>query len=230
MQEDELLQEQVAYYRSRASEYDEWFFRQGRYDRGPAHRDEWLGEVAVVEAALGLALAPGNVLELACGTGLWTRRLAESHHHVMAIDASPEAIAINRDRVRSNRVTYHVADLFSWMPPAQGFDAVVFGFWLSHVPPTRFEGFWATVRSALKPGGKVFFVDSLFEQVSTAENHAPIDHSGMVRRRLNDGREFSVIKVFYEPAVLERRLIELGWKGHVRSSGRFFLYGSLTAG
>jgi len=184
MQEDELLREQVEYYRSRASEYDEWFFRQGRYDRGPAHREEWRCEVAVVEAALAQALTPGNVLELACGTGLWTRRLAESQSHVMAIDASPEAIAINRERVKSDRVTYHVADLFSWVPPVGAFDAVVFGFWLSHVPPTRFEAFWAAVKSALRPGGAVFFVDSLFEPASTAANHdACARTSRMVRNR-----------------------------------------------
>ena len=230
MQEDELLREQVEYYRSRASEYDEWFFRQGRYDRGPAHRQEWLCEVAVVEAALAQALTSGNVLELACGTGLWTRRLVESQRHVMAIDASPEAIAINRERVKSDRVTYQVADLFSWVPPVGAFDAVVFGFWLSHVPPTKFGSFWAAVKSALRPGGAVFFVDSLFEQASTAANHDPIDTSGVVRRKLNDGREFSVVKVFYEPEILERRLIDLGWRGYVRSSGRFFLYGSMSAG
>ena len=226
----ELLREQIEYYRSRASEYDEWFFRQGRYDRGPAHREEWFGEVAVVEAALAQAVTGANVLELACGTGLWTRRLAESQRHVMAIDASPEAIAINRERVRSDQVTYHVADLFSWVPPVSAFDAVVFGFWLSHVPAAKFEAFWATVRSALRSSGTVFFVDSLFEQASTAANHDPIDKSGVVRRKLNDGREFSVVKVFYEPEALERRLIDLGWSGYVRSSGRFFLYGSMTAG
>jgi hypothetical protein len=32
-----LLQEQIEYYRERALEYDEWFFHQGRDDRGEAH-------------------------------------------------------------------------------------------------------------------------------------------------------------------------------------------------
>ena len=32
---DPILQEQIDYYRARAAEYDEWFNRQGRYDRGP---------------------------------------------------------------------------------------------------------------------------------------------------------------------------------------------------
>ena len=32
--EHRILDEQIAYYRARASEYDEWFLRQGRYDLG----------------------------------------------------------------------------------------------------------------------------------------------------------------------------------------------------
>jgi len=230
MEEQELLGEQVEYYRARAEEYDEWFFRQGRYDRGPEHRAEWLGELAVVEAALEETLPQGDILELACGTGLWTRRLVAPDRRIVAIDASPEAIAINRKRVTSGAVEYVVADLFDWvLRPAQ-FDAIFFGFWLSHVPPGKLDVFWKTVEAAMKPRGVVFFVDSLLEQTSTARDHAQLDRSGVVRRRLNDGREFKVVKVFHQPSVLERWLLGRGWSGRVRASGRFFLYGSLTAG
>ena len=152
MEQDELLREQLQYYRERAGEYDEWFLRQGRYDRGPDHREAWFGEVAVVEAALEQSLpSGGDVLELACGTGWWTSRLAARHQRVMAVDASPEVIAINRERVKSDRVDYVVADLFNWVPSAGAFDAVFFGFWLSHVPSAKFDEFWSTVRTALKP-------------------------------------------------------------------------------
>ena len=145
----------------------------------------------------------------------------------MAVDASPEVIAINRERLKSDRVTYVVGDLFSWVPPRGQFDAIFFGFWLSHVPVAQFDAFWMTVRAALKPEGRVFFVDSLLEPESTARDHGPLDESGVVRRRLNDGREFNVVKVFYEPEELQRRLAERGWTGWVRSTGRFFLYGSV---
>jgi demethylmenaquinone methyltransferase/2-methoxy-6-polyprenyl-1,4-benzoquinol methylase len=145
-----------AYYRARAAEYDEWFFREGLYDRGPAHRVAWFKEVVHVELALRDALpAGGAILELASGTGLWTRRLVERHAHVVAVDASPEAVAINRARVQSERVEYIEADLFSWTPPEARFDALFFGFWLSHVPASRFDAFWRGVRTALKPSGAV---------------------------------------------------------------------------
>ena len=227
MDDARLLKDQIEYYRARASEYDEWFFRQGRYDRGSQHRAEWLAELAVVEGALRDELPAGSVLELACGTGLWTRHLAERHSRVVAVDASPEVVAINRERLKSDRVTYVVGDLFSWVPPRGQFDAVFFGFWLSHVPVAQFDAFWMTVRAALKPEGRAFFVDSLLEPESTARDHGPLDESGVVRRRLNDGREFNVVKVFYEPEELQRRLAERGWTGWVRSTGRFFLYGSV---
>ena len=228
MEERDLLREQVEYYQARAAEYDEWFLREGRYDRGPEHRARWFREAAIVEAALQKALPSGDVLELACGTGLWSQHLVKQHSRVVAIDVSAEAIAINRERVDSNAVEYIVADLFDWTPPAGRFDAVFFGFWLSHVPPGHFDAFWETVRAALKPDGRVFFVDSLLEQTSTARDHDQLDKSGEVRRRLNDGREFSIVKVFYEPARLEQQLADCGWEGWVRSSGQFFLYGSVT--
>lgn len=232
MEEEQLLREQVAYYRARASEYDRWFLREGRYDRGSEHRAAWFAEVAEVEAALHAALGEAalgekEVLELACGTGLWTRHLARDNTRVVAIDASPEAIAINRERLRSDKVDYRVADIFSWMS-SETFDVVFFSFWLSHVPAARFSDFWALVRKAVKPHGQAFFVDSLLQQASTARDHGPLDDSGIDRRRLDDGREFEIVKVFYTPAELERRLREAGWRGWVRSSGQFFLYGSVT--
>jgi demethylmenaquinone methyltransferase/2-methoxy-6-polyprenyl-1,4-benzoquinol methylase len=185
--------------------------------------------VAIVEAALREIPACDDVLELACGTGLWTRHLAKSHKRVLAVDASSEVISINRARVHSEAVEYEMADLFSWTPPAARFDLVFFGFWLSHVPHDRFDGFWRKVRSALRPGGRTFFVDSLLDQTSTARDHAPLDESGIVHRRLNDGREFRIVKVFHDPTDLERGLGRRGWSGWVRSTPQFFVYGSLTA-
>jgi demethylmenaquinone methyltransferase/2-methoxy-6-polyprenyl-1,4-benzoquinol methylase len=224
MSHDAILHDQIAYYRARAEEYDQWFLRQGRYDRGPEHRAAWFAEVDLIRRTLDETISDADVLELACGTGLWTGQLARHNRSVLAADASPEVISINRNRVHSDNVRYEVADIFSWTSPAQ-FDAVFFAFWLSHVPSSRVDPFWHTVAASLKPGGRVFFVDSLLEQTSTAIDHAPVDDSGIARRKLNDGREFDIVKVFYRPEELEARLRELGWNATVRSTGKFFLFG-----
>ena len=228
MDERQIVEGQIAYYRARADEYDQWFLRQGRYDQGPEHRARWFQELAIVEIALRGEVRDADVLELACGTGLWTRHLAETNARVVAVDASPEVLAINRARVRSANVEYVEADIFSWKPTGT-FDVVFFSFWLSHVPPGQFDAFWDGVRVALRPGGRAFFVDSLLEQSSTARDHGLLDQSGVVRRRLNDGREFDIVKVFYDPAELEHRLLQRGWSGWVRAAGTFFLHGLVRA-
>ena len=81
-----------------------------------------------------------------------------------------EVLAINATRVASDRVHYVRNDLFEW-DPQQRFDFVFFGFWLSHVPPDQFDLFWSKVQASLKPGGKVFFLDSRRAEESTAANH-----------------------------------------------------------
>jgi 2-polyprenyl-3-methyl-5-hydroxy-6-metoxy-1,4-benzoquinol methylase len=228
MDDKKILDEQITYYRARASEYDEWFMRTGRYDRGPVHRAEWFSEVAKIEAALEPVIQGKEVLELACGTGRWTKHLARWSAHTLAVDASPEALGINSGQLRAQNVDYREVDVFSWQPE-RTFDVVFFSFWLSHIPPRRFAAFWQTVRAALNPNGCVFFIDSLLEQTSTARDHALLDRSGLAQRKLNDGREFRIVKVFYEPSVLEKRLRKDGWRGCVRSSGKFFLYACLSS-
>lgn len=229
-QRDELA-EQVAYYRARAGEYDDWFFRRGRYDRGPALNREWFAETAELERRLDEFAPRGHVLELACGTGLFTRCLLHHAAAITAVDAAPEVIALNRERTQDSRVTYVEADIFSWRPTAQ-FDVVFFSFWLSHVPPERFVAFWELVRASLAPGGRVCFIDSLYAPESTAADHVLPDRSHQaedeikVTRRLSDGREFEIFKIYYAPELLERDLAALGWRASVGTTGRLFLYGS----
>ena len=219
-----ILQEQIRYYRDRASEYDEWFFRQGRYDRGEAHRQQWSLEVSKLEISLQSAATSGNILELACGTGLWTQHLAPVATHLTAVDASPEAICINQQRIGSASVDYIVADLFNWTP-RQKFDFIFFGFWLSHVPMSKFTSFWQMVEGALKPNGRVFFIDSLFTQGSTAKNHVPLNKQGYAERKLNNGRIYQIVKVFHEPTQLQKSLQSLGWLGSINRTENYFFHG-----
>jgi 2-polyprenyl-3-methyl-5-hydroxy-6-metoxy-1,4-benzoquinol methylase len=228
MASDAILRDQIDYYRARAGEYDQWWFRTGRYDRGPEFNARWQAEVEAVERALDAWLAarrPQTVLELACGTGLFTRRLAPRVARLTAVDASPEVIAINRGRVAAENVDYVEADLFSWRPQRR-YDAVFFSFWLSHVPAERFAAFWDTVATALAPGGEAYLIDSVFDTTSTAKNHVlPARDAGVVTRKLNDGREFRIVKFFYRPDELAAKLSALGWRAAIGQTQNYFIHG-----
>ncbi|MDQ6917682.1 MAG: class I SAM-dependent methyltransferase, partial [Pseudomonadota bacterium] len=166
-----------------------------------------------------------DVLELACGTGLFTRHLAPNVDHLTAVDASPEVLAINRGRVAAGNVEYVEADLFSWTP-SRRYDAVFFSFWLSHVPQDRFEPFWKMVSAALRPSGAAYLIDSAYDRTSTARDHVlPEQDAGIVARKLNDGREYRIVKLFYEPEALSARLAELGWSSELHRTTNYFIHG-----
>lgn len=240
MRPEDLVGEQVDYYRARAPEYDQWWLREGTYDLGPEFNGRWAVEVAEVERLVDDFAPRGDVLELAAGTGLWTRRLVRHADRVTCVDASPETLAINRSRTAGSDVpvTYIEADLFTWSPRRR-YDIVFFSFWLSHVPPERFEGFWSLVESALVNGGRVLFLDNAapFERLIpefpalAEEGHmrtpwvSKDTDNGVSERRLSDGRTFHIVKVWYDPAELQARLEGLGWSASVATTETFFIHG-----
>ena len=78
------------------------------------------------------------------------------------------------------------ADLFAWEPDRR-YDVVFFGFWLSPVPPGRFEPFWSLVADCLKPQGRVFFADDAYR---TPDELVEGPASPVIRRQLNDGSSY----------------------------------------
>jgi demethylmenaquinone methyltransferase/2-methoxy-6-polyprenyl-1,4-benzoquinol methylase len=165
----ELLSEQVAYYRARAPEYDDWWTQSGRYHQGPDASSRFAAEVAELYDALDRFQPSEDVLELACGTGIWTERLVRTAASLTCVDAAPEMIEINRERLTSAGVPlprYMTADIFEWAP-SERYDVVFFGFWLSHIPTARLRAFWEKARSALKPRGRVFFVTKWPRRLTT---------------------------------------------------------------
>jgi 2-polyprenyl-3-methyl-5-hydroxy-6-metoxy-1,4-benzoquinol methylase len=200
----EVLANQVAYYRRRASEYDVTAY----------------GDVAAFRARIARLVAEmhpsGRALELACGTGLWTEALADVADTVLAIDSAPEMLAIARDRVKSANVRFEIADVFSWTTE-ETFDVIFFAAWLSHVPISRFDQFWLMLRKLLAEDGRVLFID---EPIDVREKEAYVPGMDeIVERRLNDGRAFRVVKNFIDPEALQARLQEMGWACEIRRDG-----------
>jgi len=224
----ELLREQLRYYDARAEEYDDWFFRQGRYDRGEEATVTWFKELGEVEVALErLPLDGAELLELAPGTGLWTERLVGRAATLTAVDGSLEMIEVAKRRLgeRWNLVTFIQADLFDWEPTTR-YDGAVLCFWISHVPRALLDDFVRKVAQALKPGGFVFFLDSRRDPRSTADDHVLPDlgEQHMIRR-LHDGREFSIVKNFWEPQHLVECFAEHGISLTVSETATYFQVG-----
>jgi SAM-dependent methyltransferase len=206
---DILLAEQIAYYRARASEYEA-----GVLDLPGG--DE-------LEAALDRFRPAGDVLELACGPGTWTRQLLSHAKTITAVDSSPEMLAIAARRVGHDpRLQFLRANLFEWSPDRQ-FDVVFFGFWLSHVPLERFDSFWELVGRCLGDDGRVFFADDAYR---TREELIEGERSSTIRRTLEDGTAFRAVKVPHTVQELELRLLRLGWDVQVNQTSGPFYWGA----
>jgi SAM-dependent methyltransferase len=225
-----ILGEQLAYYRARAREYDKWFRREGLHDLGEELNARWRRELDDVFSALDAFAPRGDVLELAYGTGEWTIRLAESAATVVGVDASPEmrevALAKLQEAGASN-VELLVDDLFTWRPD-RDYDVVFFAFWLSHVPESHADRFWRSVHDALRPGGRFFLVDATSAVVEGNVIDAlrpPDRESATELRRLEDGREFRIVKRSFDPDRLVRELREHGLDASFVETGEFFVYG-----
>jgi len=218
----------VDYYEARAPEYDDWYLRRGRYARGAIHDAAWHAELDSAGRWLDGLPWNGEIVELAAGTGWWSPLLA-SRGELSLYDASPAALDRARERLVAHNLRAHLHVRDAWAEPDRSVDGLFLGFWLSHVPRERLAEFLALARRWLTPDGRLAFIDSLPDPASSAADH-PEPANDLSLRRLADGREFTIVKVFYTPAELVAALGAAGFEDvEVTTTGRFFLTASARA-
>jgi SAM-dependent methyltransferase len=194
----DLLSAQQAYYRAAATEYDSAYGDDG-------------GPLRMAARAFDFVGVHGDAVELACGTGQWSRLLEPRVATLTCLDGARETIAIARTRV-SPRVEFITGDIFHWAPARQ-FDTVFFAFWLSHVPWSLWPSFWTSLASMIPPGGVVGVVDETDEGVSDKERWTA--EPDCAARQLSDGREYTVVKLRLDPVDVVARLAALGWRAEI---------------
>jgi len=219
---DDVGAEMVAYYEARAGEYDDWYLRRGRYTRGPIHDAAWNAELDAAGRWLDALPIRGEIVELAAGTGWWSPLLA-SKGELWLYDAAEAPLERARERLLAHGLRAHIHLRDAWAEPDRAVDAVVLGFWLSHVDRDRTAAFLALARRWLKPGGTLAIIDSLADPQSGADDQPPVV-GDRATRRIADGREFTIVKVHRDAAELDAALRAAGF-GEVRveTSGRFFV-------
>lgn len=181
---DELLREQVRYYRARAPECDE---------TSQPPDDRFADQLAAAVADLGRLGPVDRAIELGAGTGQWTRHIATVAREVVAADAAPETLELNAVNVPAPNVERVVADAYEFVPDLPA-DLVVFTALLSHIPSARFEAFWTSVGRMLAPAGRVWLFDEAPHGLWREAWVADVEHE-IVERTLEHGRRFRIVKV-----------------------------------
>jgi SAM-dependent methyltransferase len=192
-----MTDELAEYYRRRAAEYDEVY-----------RKPERQRDLAELRRLLPDLTAGRHVLEIAAGTGYWTTVIAATAASVTATDLNPETLAIAATRdYGTTPVRLLTADAYQPATVPGRFDLVFCGFWWSHVPRAAFPRFLAGVSGCVAGGTTLLLVDNRYVPGS---NH-PISRVGddgdsYQLRRLQDGREYEVLKNFPDRRQLERDL------------------------
>ena len=124
-----------------------------------------------------IALAPGaRVLEVGCGTGVLTRRLArwDEVGEVVGVDLAPALLARARELAADlPNVAFQEADARALPFAGESFDAVVFDSTLSHVPEP--ERALAEARRVLRPSGRLAAFDGDYATATVAlGDHDPL--------------------------------------------------------
>jgi ubiquinone/menaquinone biosynthesis C-methylase UbiE len=110
--------------------------------------------------------ASAHALDIGCGTGGFSRLLAQRARHVLALDLSPQMIRVAQERsTRCHNIEYQVADVLKCELPANQFDCVVSIATLHHLP---LELMLEKMKSALKVNGVLLVLD-LFKAESAAD-------------------------------------------------------------
>lgn len=186
----------VDYYSRRAPEYDAIYRR-----RDPARQAEQRRLAAAMRAALG----GRRVLEVACGTGYWTAKVARAALAITAVDASAAMLArARRRRLPPGRVEFAVGDAFALAAVPGRFDGGLAAFWVSHVPRAALGGFLDRFHARLEPGAAVVLADNVLVPGVGGELVAGPAGGGDTYklRQLADGSHHRVLKNYFTEADL----------------------------
>lgn len=176
------------YYATRGREYDEIY-----------RKPERQSDLARLAAVLPELLRARQLLEIACGTGYWTARLAPSARSVVAIDCNIEVLSIASARLAGHDTVSLIGeDAFSLNSVAANFDGAFAGFWYSHLRRDQRRPFFDHLHRKLQPGSLVVLLDNRF----VAGSSTPLsrtDSDGntyQIRTVAHSARQYEVLKNF----------------------------------
>ena len=179
----------VEYYRRRAGEYEEI------YDWRDSDRQR---EQDLLSTAIRDSLRGRDVLEVACGTGWWTRILSESARSIMATDLGDEVMDIAREKKYLCPVTFRREDAYNLSFKNDSFNGGLAFSWFSHIPHDLIDRFLGEFHRVLAGGSRIFIADNVYIQGIGGKPVGKEGDSNTYKiRALRDGGIFTIVKNYF---------------------------------
>ena len=146
----------LAYYAARANEYEKVYAKPERQ-----------ADLRYLRQLVPVYLAGRHVLDVACGTGYWTRLIAERAAAITGIDLSPDTLAVAKTQQPASwPADFVIADAYALDEVPGTFDAAFVGFWWSHVMRQDLQRFLTGLHRRLTPGSPVVILDNRYVEGS----------------------------------------------------------------
>jgi 2-polyprenyl-3-methyl-5-hydroxy-6-metoxy-1,4-benzoquinol methylase len=189
----------IQYYKERAKEYEQVYQKPERQD-----------DIHSVTSILQEEFLKKEVFEIACGTGFWTERIAQTATSVLATDINETVLEVARQKKYSPaKVAFERADIFNYCSENK-YESLFGGFIWSHVPLQRIDKFLRILNSFTSPNGTIVLMDNNFVQGS----NSPITYTDECEntfqtRRLEDGTMHLILKNFPTENFLREKLADM---------------------
>ena len=186
----------VTYYKDRAREYEEIYFRPERQE-----------ELKKLEDILKGIFKDKAVIEIACGTGYWTERISLVAKSIFATDINDAVLEVAMSKKYSkNNISFQNQDLFSFNPEER-FESLFGGFILSHIKLQELDNFIDRINSLVLPNGTIVLIDNNYvEGISTPVTDKDEFGNTYQTRTLKDGSKHQVLKNFPTSELINEKL------------------------
>lgn len=177
------------YYHKRAPDYERFY-----YECEPAIKQ---GNEKTANL-LKKFLNSKSVLEIACGTGYWTKILSSFAKQIIATDILPEVLHFAKQKKYGCPVLFTIADAYNLPAFEQSFDGGLANFWFSHIPKDCIDSFLDGFHRALRPNSHVFLCDNNPQFLPDGKLFSFPNNANTYRlRTTSDDSEHYVLKNYY---------------------------------
>lgn len=195
----EMSDNLTTYYAERAAEYEAIYAKPERQ-----------ADLGAATKVLQEIFKEKEMLEIACGTGFWTEKIAQTARSILATDINESVLEIARSKSYPNgNITFQTSDLYYFQPEKPA-EALFGGFIWSHIPIQKLPDFVRKANTLVEAGGTIVMMDNRYVENSSTPIFSR-DEFGNTRqqRRLQNGDTYLVLKNFPNQADIKNVL-----KGH----------------
>jgi SAM-dependent methyltransferase len=195
----------------KSTNLDEYYARRAREYERVYEKPERRADLAQLAARLRAEFQYRDVLEIACGTGYWTRAIADTARSITATDVSSDVLKLAREKDWGDvRVRFAVADAFDLHAVSGRFDAAFVGFLWSHLERPRLPDMLDQLNVRLAPGSPVIAIDNRYVPGSSTPISRTDEHGDTFQvRALDDGSRHEIRKNFPDERELRAALTGL---------------------